>query len=337
MKFNILCVLLLGSLVTSSCKKEKTAEEPIDYSGVYIAGMQWDSVGGNDRACYWKNGKITIHELPNPNRNYYANALAVAGPDVYTAGYENGTSMWQAQVWKNGKHLYSLGDVYGEVRSIAVLGSDIYTGGQLYEAPIRHALYWKNSSGATVLASDNNGRAIINGICAAGSDLYAAGYAGNNGKLWKNGTEISLPNSTGCEFKAIAVSGTDVYVTGNIGARTIRYWKNNSHTDITVPAGREIYSTGIAVENNDVYIAGWESTGTVLIAKYWKNGNEVVLGDGVRHSYTSGIAVKDGKVYVAGNQVAANTTFPYYATLWEDGVAKVIGTRNSRATAVVVK
>lgn len=336
MKNQFIAAILCSIFITVACKKDKDSAD--DTGGVYVAGMQRDSVTGNDRACYWKNGSITFSTVPSGNPNYYANAMAVAGNDVYTAGFEIKPSLWKCQVWKNGQHLYELGDAYCEARALAVIGSDVYTGGQLYESLTRYALYWKNSSDITMLGTNtNNGAAYVNGFAASGSDLYAVGNIGNVGKVWKNGAEISLPNSAGSVLKAITVSGNDVYIIGNVSVTTIRYWKNNIHTDITVPAGREIYASGIAVENNDIYISGWESTGTVLIAKYWKNGNEVVLGDGIKNSYTGGIAVKNGKVYVAGNQVAANTSFPYYATLWEDGVAKAIGARNSQATAIVVK
>lgn len=332
----LISVLILTMVLAISCKKDRTTDE--DFSGVYIAGTQRDSITGIDRACYWKNGVITFNALPTGNSNYYANAIAINRGDVYTTGYANLASSWRCQVWKNGQHLYELGDAYCEGKALAIIGSDIYTGGQLLESSIRYALYWKNNSDVTMLGTaTNNNPAFVHGFATSGTDLYAVGTIDNAGKVWKNGIEISLPNSTVSDLKAIAVSGNDIYITGNVGARTIRYWKNNTSTDITVPIGREIYVSGIAVENNDIYISGWESTGTVLIAKYWKNGTEVVLGDGIRHSYTGGIVVKNGKVYVAGNQVATGTSFPYYATLWEDGVAKVIGGRNSRATAIIVK
>lgn len=336
MKFKILYAMLLGSVLTTACKKEKAAEE--DFSGVYVAGMQKDSVTSIDKACYWKNGAITFNTLPTGNTNYYANAIAVNGGDVYTTGYANLPSIWQAQVWKNGKHLYSLGDAYCEGKAIAVIGSDVYTGGQLYEPPTRYALYWKNSSDITFLGSvSNSNPADVSGFAASGSDLYAVGNIGNAGKLWKNGTEISLPNSTGCELRAIAVSGNDVYVTGNVGVRTIRYWKNNTHTDITVPAGLQIFVYGMAVDGNDVYVCGREINGSVNIAKYWKNGAEVVLGDGIKNSVANAIAVKNGKVYIAGTLAPGSPSFIDYAAVWEDGVAKIIGGRNSRATAIVVK
>lgn len=336
MKIKILAALTFCIVTLISCKKDTTPSE--ETVTVYVAGMQRDSITFNDRACYWTNGKITNNVLPSGNNNYYANAMILVGGDVYTAGYENKPTLWKCQVWKNGQHLYELGDAYCEAKALAVIGADVYTGGQLYEPPTRYALYWKNSSNSTFLGSiSTGGNAIVNGFATSGSDLYAIGTIGNTGKVWKNGTEQSLSNTTGTDLKAITVSGNDVYITGNVGVRTIRYWKNNTHIDITVPAGREIYATGIAVENNDVYVSGYESNGILLTAKYWKNGSEVILGDGIRHSYTGGIAVKNGKVYVAGNQVALGTSFPYYATLWENGVAKTIGARNSQATAVAVK
>jgi hypothetical protein len=336
MKFKILYVMLLGSVLSTSCKKEKITVE--DFSGVYVSGTQRDSITFNERACYWKNGKITLIESPVGNPNYYANAIAVTGPDVYTTGYENTAFSWRAQVWKNGKHQYSLGDAYCDGKAIAVIGSDVYTGGQLFEPPTRYALYWKNTSDIIFLGnSTNSSAAEVSGFATSGSDLYAVGNIGNEGKVWKNGTEVILPNSIGSALKAIAVSGSDVYVTGNVGVNTIRYWKNSTHTDIVAPAGKQIFVSGIAVDGSDIYVCGREYAGTVNIAKYWKNGVEVVLGDGVYNSVANGIAVKNGKVYVVGNKSSSTSVFIDYATVWEDGVAKIIGGRMSNASAIVVK
>lgn len=335
MRIQLASVLLPVLMLATSCRKDK--DTPEDFSGVYIAGMQKDSVTGIDRACYWKNGNITFNALPEGNANYFANAIAVNGGDVYTTGYANLPSSWRCQVWKNGQRLYSLGDGYSEGKAIAVAGTDIYVGGMLYEAPSTWiASYWKNQNPFTSLGISGNS-ARVTGMTVSGSNIYAVGNIGSSGKLWKNGTEVGLPNATGADLVAVTSSGTDVYVTGNVGVRTIRYWKNSNHTDITVPVGLQIFVFGIAVEGNDVYVCGREINNSVNIAKYWKNGNEVVLGDGIKNSVAHAIAVKNGKVYVAGSSTKTPNSFIDYATVWENGVANVIGGRISRPTAIVVK
>jgi hypothetical protein len=54
-------------------------------------------------------------------------------------------------------------------------------------------------------------------------------------------------------------------------------------------------------EPNHVYVAGHGLEGTLFVAKYWKDGHEVILpGDGVLHSVATGIAVSANDVYVCG-------------------------------------
>ena len=47
----------------------------------------------------------------------------------------------------------------------------------------------------------------------------------------------------------------------------------------------------IASSEVDVYVAGKEYNGSVAVAKYWKNGKPIVLGDGVNWSTANSIAV----------------------------------------------
>jgi hypothetical protein len=335
MKIKLIAAILLGFAALTSCKKDKTpANENVT---VYVAGMQRDSATGADRAGYWKDGTFTANQLATTSvYNNYAHAIAVNGTDVYTTGYENRPGRWQCLVWKNGSFQYTLGDVYGYGNAISVVGSDVHVGGLLYEAPDHYATIWKNQT-PSILGTFSTWTSEVLGSAVSGTDVYMVGYIGNTGKLWKNGTDMNLANATGTKPKAITVAGSDVYIAGNINNTTIRYWKNSNYTDITVPAGRMIIATGIAVENSDVYVCGWEYNGTVATAKYWKNGTEVILGDGVRHSRANGIAVKNNTVYVAGDESGSATSFVEYATIWENGLRNTIGKRNSRAMAIAVK
>ena len=45
---------------------------------------------------------------------------------------------------------------------------------------------------------------------------------------------------------------------------------------------------------NDVYVASFENNGTVNVAKYWKNGSPVILGDASKYSeaYCIFLAIK---------------------------------------------
>ncbi len=57
---------------------------------------------------------------------------------------------------------------------------------------------------------------------------------------------------------------------------------------------------GCAPTGVDVYVAGWESNGTVQVAKVWKNGAAQALSDGTHGALATAIAVSGDDVYVAG-------------------------------------
>jgi len=50
-------------------------------------------------------------------------------------------------------------------------------------------------------------------------------------------------------------------------------------------------TTAITVAGNDIYISGNEDNGTIMVAKYWKNGRLVILSSGTRNSWATSIAV----------------------------------------------
>ncbi len=68
----------------------------------------------------------------------------------------------------------------------------------------------------------------------------------------------------------------------------------------------------------DANVAGWESNGTVQVAKVWKNGTAVALSDGTHGALATAIAVSGDDVYVAGGVHVG----PFEAaTYWKNGVA----------------
>jgi hypothetical protein len=332
MKNLILAVLFSGALFTVSCKKHKDDPNPKSLN-VYVAGVQMDPGSGREMSTVWKNGTPQTDALVG-NRSYYAHAIAVSGNDVYTTGYENTPTHWQCHVWKNGQGHYQLGTGYSYGKGIAVSGTDIYVAGNTYDGtPSGHsAVLWKNNTAVNIIATGNS--TVANAMVIAGSDIYVGGKESGDGRIWKNGISLPLNNASGYEISTIAVSGTDVYASGYSAASTIRYWKNGAFTDITT-AGPAFISA-MAVYNNDVYLAGWELVAGKAVAKYWKNGTAVILGDGVRNSIANGIAIKDNDVYVVGN-VQGATNLSDYATLWKNGQATTIGTINSRAHAIAVQ
>lgn len=113
---------------------------------------------------------------------------------------------------------------------------------------------------------------------------------------------IELYCFAGCRLNAVAVSGNDVYLTGNHSSSTAPFtksvatsWKNGMPVWLT-DGSNIANANGIAVSGNDVDIAGYEENGLNLttyasqsITKYWKNGSSVTLSDSSRYTIATSI------------------------------------------------
>ena len=155
----------------------------------------------------------------------------------------------------------------------------------------------------------------------------------NVAEVWKltsgsptaTATALSMPGGmTSSQAYAIAVSGSDVYVSGYAGnstGRTAVLWVNGAPT--ILPSGMVSSEAGaIAVSGGNVYVtgAGWNNTdgGTALL---WVNGTATTLAppSGMAYAGAGAIAVSGSDVYVAG--YAWNTGSDSSAVLWLNGTA----------------
>jgi hypothetical protein len=238
-------------------------------SDVYISGTEftWPVYHG----VSWKNGVAT--PLRDGSSNTTGYATAVSGNDVYVVGGTDTLSFTAAMLWKNGvaQHLGGI-----NTTSIALSGADVYVAGNLNKGyfPL---VYWKN--GAVTKLPMGGGEAAD--IAVSGSDVYmTVGFGGHSPYekwlVWKNGVTTELTDGTRRIFvTSLAVSGTDVYVTGNeyigIGTTTkALYWKNGIETTLAEDGA----ANGMMVSGTDVYIAGGDQGDAV----YWKNGVATQLG-----------------------------------------------------------
>lgn len=166
------------------------------------------------------------------------------------------------------------------------------------------ARYWKNGEPVELPTGNYHGGAI--GIAVAYGDVYVVGVGDmistNNGPkaaYWKNGQRTEARNSKFYRALGISIIGADVYIMGTSSTQQATYWKNGQHFDLTNfkdPYTDYAAATAVAVEGNDIYIAGNEGGR----ATYWKNGQPFVLGEVRQDSPFCTIAVSDGDVYVAG-------------------------------------
>jgi hypothetical protein len=321
---------------------------PVDTSAtdhdltVYIAGDSFDrSTSYISYPIYWKNG-VQVH-LPSPGYTS-ANAIAVSGHDVYVSN--SGESYGNIiSYWKNETPVQLPGAViYPAMRGITVAGDDVYALGIGYNADFQTIpVYWKNQAPFSISPL---GESDARSVAVAGDDVYIAGstpppgaYGVSPACYWKNGSVTFLYSQenlyeTGLA-KAILVTNGDVHIAGDVyfGGAGLKigtgfYWKN----DVPMPlTGHDSisYANAIALDGNDVYIAGAVAGPDHLLrAAYWKNGALTVL-DQNNWSEAMGIAVFEGDVYVVGN-LSIHT-----AILWKNNTTIELG--RGRANAIVVK
>lgn len=133
----------------------------------------------------------------------------------------------------------------------------------------------------------------------------------------------------------------DVYVVGakKIGTPYVAgFWKNGVFTQVGSGAYTS-YATSIYVSGNNIYIGGYESNGTVNVAKCWKKIGDVTTFEESSYS-TSGtasqiqsISVTNGDVYATGFDGGNSRTARY----WKNSDSPVIlGTRYSSGRSILV-
>lgn len=104
------------------------------------------------------------------------------------------------------------------------------------------------------------------------------------------------------------------YVAGTAGDTAV-YYVNGKEYQLS-SGNSPASANGIALSGSDVYVAGYESNGTLQIAKYWKNGTAVILSDTTANVIANAIALIGADVYVAGT-IYTNTASA--AALWKNG------------------
>jgi hypothetical protein len=143
--------------------------------------------------------------------------------------------------------------------------------------------------------------------------VHVAGYynagASDVAAYWKDDAAglDPLHEQTAAQAKAVAVSGSDVYVAGfttnSDGKQAAVYWKNGTMVPLHDTATGNAQANAIAVSGSSVYVAGWVNEGT-RYATVWKNGPPTTLYD-LGFSEGLGVALSGSDVYVAGYYVSS--------------------------------
>ncbi|WP_027376300.1 hypothetical protein [Kaistella palustris] len=220
-------------------------------------------------------------------------------------------------------------------------GEDIYVAGGMSDNEYTKATYWKNDV-PTILQKDQRA-SMANDIFVSEGGVYAAGNMKAENNIddrpcyWNRGQfgPLSIEGDSG-DATSIFVVVDKTYIVGYDGVNygAAKLWMGRY--TVTYPGVSGARFNSVYVINNTVYIAGIEYEGSVKKAKYWiykpgayNSGAPAPFSEA--QSFTlaqsnyglcnaSSIAVFGDKVYVAGTDGSRGT-------LWTDGQATVIDTR----------
>lgn len=223
-----------------------------------------------------------------------------------------------------------------DAEEVKVHQVDVYVAGKATMAGVGAAVYWKNGTLKT-LSKISAGSASARSIFVKNDDVYVAGYAHNGtndvATFWKNGVATDLSGGKHAYANSIFVNHDDVYVAGE-QAGVIYYWKNGMPFKFT-DKNSNSFAIKMDVDNDVLYVAGYEWNGSKFVAKYWKNGTATDLSDGSQNSYARSIFIDNGDVYVAGFEDKGSKNVAKY---WKNGTATDLsdGSKNAVVYSIVV-
>ncbi|MEW7290310.1 hypothetical protein [Aquimarina sp. 2304DJ70-9] len=270
-------------------------------------------------ATVWVNGVAT--GLTDGTQEAYGHSIVVdQSNDIYVAGFESNGSKKVAKIWQNGVATsLTNGTNHGSANSVFIDNNDVYIGG----SDGNNGKIWKNNIELYSMPSSNPGAVIyITSIHVYNSDIYACGFesstSGTSYKAWKNG--LALLNVGGninnTRANSIFVNSTGIYVAGRSGQKAV-VWKNGTPTYLS-NGSYQASAESVYVRNSDVYVAGYDYTGSGRLAKQWLNGTATNLTSDVNgNAFATSIYVKYPFVYVGGTQRNPSySNVPNVAKVW---------------------
>ncbi len=303
---------LRGKRATDSLSSTPSAEDIT----IYIAGGEEKVLNFGPSMIvpkYWKNGKAVVLEHP-VRSNSEVKAIAVSGKDVHTVGWQYDRSKptleIMAMYWKNGKAI-PLSDGTNDTQAISIVvnGEDVHILGMELSSDNESnpaILYWKN--GVLTRITEGKNLSQPTAMTVDGDDVYIAGY----------------------EFKESC--NTMDSCNGNFVAK---YWKNGKATHLT-DGNREAEAKSIAVNNGDIYVAGYEEaqrTAGNRVAKLWKNGTAISISK--NDAQVISMAVDSGDIHmIVRETLKTETGFRFKYNYIKNEVMTELGIE---ATSVAVK
>ena len=277
-------------------------------------------------------------------------ALAISGTDVYAGGVfttaggnpANRIAKWNGTAWS------ALGaGLDNRVLCIAISGSDIYVGGRFRNAGGSSAdriAKW-NITTSTWSALGSGANNYVLALAINGTDLYAGGSfstAGGNSAnriaKWNITTSAWSALGSGLsgnsnEARAIAISGSDVYVggafttAGEVTVGRIAKWDGTSWSALGSGLNDNLQAIAIS-GSGDLYVGGYlTSAGDVVASKIakWNGTAWSALGSGLNAS-VSAIAINGGDMYIGGGLLQVGNVPASKIAKWNGSVWSALGT-----------
>ena len=223
--------------------------------------------------------------------------------------------------------------------------------------PAEEAFFYKNEV-KTILQVGANEFAQPLSMYVDGDDVYIAGSVfvippvGNNFTqlcYWKNGLKVNLTHTippaglNHAQTFAITISNGVVYVLGftnntNSEVRSLKIWKDGVQSDFyTIPIN-ELYAKAMFVKNNNIYVVGAISNGTIFQATYWVNGAATRIS--AVHSEATDITVDQNGVHLTFNENVASGPYrgsPDVVKYWKEGVISTVSIQRADSEKILVK
>jgi hypothetical protein len=226
------------SLSNTTTQDAQPSAIQVSGQNVYVVGYL--NNGNHDVATVWVNGQPTA--LLGDTVNSYANALTIAGNDVYIGGYraQSNSSNHVALYWKNGNPAtLSDGTADALTTGIAVVGADLYVAGNM-----GGGILWKDgvgqslSTSTTGLFSDNNALYLAGG---------STGYFDNNSNAWIWGPWFPGYYVGGPSVNAVSADSAIVYTANSGPSYSIWTSASSSPTTMLSTVSTQGYGTATAI------------------------------------------------------------------------------------------
>ncbi len=303
-------IILVNALAVSGSKVYVAGLFEVNNNGTPLSGknfVSWDGTNWSTPIATLADGALndTVYAIAVDGTNVYVGGYFTdVGNGATKLGAADYIAKWDGSHWSAlGSNGHGDGSLNSTVYAITVKGTDVYVGGDFYDVNNKGTILseadyiakWDTLTGNwSALGSDGSGEGALNSTVFAlqfnGTDLYAGGWftdVTSNGHTWYsedyiakwNGTDwlplLGDGNNNGSLnniVKALAVSGTDLYVGGEF-------------TDVN--------NGGVILHAAD-YIAKWNGSSWSAL------GNNGIAGEGSLDSPVYTMAVSGSNVYVGG-------------------------------------